>query len=137
MAHADGVVSDEEMRFMIEALEDIPFSLEQKAVLTEDIKTPQDIILMFTEISDQKHQARFFKFAQEMVWADGEYGKAEQDILLRLKMAHVRSVDVDAMVGSMDLEFEEGGSSPSKAGGKKPDRKSLVFSFRDQFFRNR
>lgn len=134
MSHVDNVVANEEIRFMSEVLEDVPFSDEQRKILTGDIKVAQDITLMFSKVSDPKDQARFFKFAHDLVWADGEYGKTEQEILLKLQKTHLESTDVDELVGSINLEFEDG-SQQAPSRGKSPDRtKNLFVSFRDQFF---
>ncbi len=136
LAHADNVVTNEEVRFMAEALEDVSFSEAQKAALKEDIKTPQDIAEMFRGVSDAQDQAKFFKFAHDLVWADGDYGKAEQDIMLRLQKAHIRAVNVDDLIGKVSMELEE----PPRSGAKPPARrtaKKIVFSFRDMFLRDR
>jgi uncharacterized membrane protein YebE (DUF533 family) len=106
-AHADNKLTGEEIRFLAEVLEDVPFSKEQNAALVADIKNPKDVAEMFKRISDAKDQARFFRIARELVWADGDFGKAEQDILLKLKKAHIENVDVDALVGKTDLELDE------------------------------
>lgn len=135
MAHVDGYVSPQEVRFMVEALEDVPFSKEQRNILVNDISEPQNIEDMFAKISNAKSQAEFFKFAREIVWADGEYGKEEQEIMLRLKEIHVRRTDVDDLVGAVELEFDENYSWEKKP--DKKDKKKMVFAFRDQFMRHR
>ncbi|MCB1532571.1 MAG: TerB family tellurite resistance protein [Alphaproteobacteria bacterium] len=115
MVHADNVVTDEEVHFMAEALEDVAFSDEQRAVLEEDIKTPQDIMDMFKHITDQRDQAKFFKFARDLVWVDGDYGQEEQDMMLKLIREHTEHVNVDDLVGEIDMEFEEDEVAPSPA----------------------
>ncbi len=135
MAHVDGTVSDNEVSIMAEALEDIAFSEEQKKTLTYDIRNPQDIVAMFEKISDPKHQALFFKFARDMVWADGDFGKAEQEIMVKLKKVHLKATNVDDLIGSIDLEFDDGLPDRKRPRGVKA--RDIVFSFREQFFRNR
>jgi hypothetical protein len=108
LAHADNMVSAQEVRFMAEALEDVPFSPAQRAILTEDIKTPADVIEMFKNISNVKDQAKFFKFAHALVWADGDYGKGEQEVMLKLMKAHVGQHNLDDLIGKVDLELEDG-----------------------------
>lgn len=136
LAHADQVVTKEEVRFMAEALEDVPFSEEQKAILKKDIKSPQDIIAMFSGVTDAQDQARFFKFAHDLVWADGDFGKAEQEILLKLQKAHIRAVSVDDLIGKVKgIEFE----TPESAGlaARQPrTTKKIIFSFRDMFLKS-
>ena len=106
IAHADGVVTDEEIRFMAEALEDIPFSDEQMAVLTSDMGSPQDVTEMFAKVDDAKDQSEFFNFARTLVHADGDYGIEEQDVMLKLKEAHMGTVDLDSLIGRVDLKLE-------------------------------
>lgn len=139
MAHVDNTVSDEEVRFMAEALEDIPFSDEQESILRDDIKHPKDVGEMFGRISDDKDQAKFFEFAQKMVWVDGDYGKEEQEIMLKLQSQHIQTVDVDNLVGNIDLEFEDGSGAQDAFSGasEKADVKEVVHSFRQQFLRKR
>lgn len=133
VVHADNVVTNEEVRFMAEALEDIPFSKEQRAVLSDDIKHPKDIAKMFALISDSRDQARFFKYARDLVHVDGDYGTEEQDIMLKILSAHVRDVDIDALIGRMDMELEEEVDLVEKHKG----RKSIIYSFRQRFLKDR
>ena len=106
IVHADDVVSDEEVRFMAEALEDVPFSEVQRAVLTSDMHDPQDVTEMFSHVTDPKDKAEFFALAREVVHADGDFGSEEQSVMLQLQKAHMESLDVDALVGQVDLSFE-------------------------------
>ena len=131
VAHADGVVTNEEIRFMAEALEDMPFSPEQKKTLSDDIKTPQDPLAMFEKISSIEDQARFFQYARDMVHADGDYGRAEQNIMLKLQRAHMQRADVDQLVGKIKLEFED--EKPVAPRKSPPKKKDILFSFRQRF----
>ncbi len=140
MSHADDNVSENEIRLMSEVLEDIPFTEEQKILLKDDIKNPKDITDMFGHITDVRDQAEFFHFAREMVWADGDFGKEEQDILLKLKKMHLQSADLDDLVGNVNLQFADDDSNgngtfrdASQTASKTLNRRGLVFSFRDRF----
>ncbi|MGQ0527052.1 MAG: DUF533 domain-containing protein [Alphaproteobacteria bacterium] len=140
LAHTDGMVTGGEIRFMAEALEDIPFSAQQKLTLNADIKNPKNVTDMFKSIEDPKDQAKFFKLAHEIVWADGEYSQSEQKILLELKSSHIRSTNIDDLVGKIDLEFEEPLNSFAAAKQKKKRNaydKGIIFSFRAQFMKSR
>lgn len=108
VAHADDIVSAEEVHFMAAALEDVPFSEGQRAILNEDIKYPQDIETMFKAVEDQYDQAMFFKLAHELVHIDGDYGAEEQEIMLKLKALHVKTANVDDLVGRIQLELDDG-----------------------------
>ncbi len=125
LAHADEVVTSEEVRFMAEALEDIAFSEEQRHILNDDIRYAQDIEDMFIKVTDLSDQAYFFELAREMVWKDGEYGEEEQAIMLKLQTIHVQDVNLDDLVGNVDLAFEEETSNTKKDSSK--DQKSKSF----------
>jgi len=139
VAHADHVVTDEEVRFMAEAMEDVPFSDEQLAVLSEDVKNPQNVEVMFAGVSDIKDQAAFFKFAHELVHIDGEYAAEEQAVLLRLKETHLQNTNLDELIGGVSMELEEDeDSEPVFANTQqKKSFKDAVFSFRDAFLKDR
>ncbi len=106
-AHADNKLTNEEIRFLAEKLEDISFTTEQNAQLVADIKKPQDVVEMFKGITDVQDQARFFNVARELVWIDGDYGEAEQAVMLKLKKAHVANVDIDALIGKTNLKLDD------------------------------
>ena len=128
LAHADDVVSPEELRFMSEALEDIPFSEEQKAVLKSDTTEEQSVEAMFKKITDPVDQAEFFKFASKLAHIDGDFGKEEQEIILRVKQLHLANVDIDELVGKVEMKFDE-----DNIADEAPDFKSTVHSYRQKF----
>ena len=136
LAHADHVVTDEEVRFMAEALEDIPFSAEQHTQLMDDTKDAQDIEQMFENIKEVKDQAEFFKLAHVLVHIDGDYGSEEQAIMLRLKELHLQREDLDTLVGSVGLELECDDQMEARLSGEPPFKKA-VWSFRQKFLQER
>ncbi len=107
IAHVDDIVSKEEVRFMAEVLEDNSFNDEQRAILNDDIKNSRDISEMFSKISDKKDQARFFSLARKLVHIDGDFGDAEQLAMLKILSEHIRSVDLDQLIGKMEFELED------------------------------
>lgn len=106
LAHADDEVHDNEVRFMAEALEDVDFSEAQRVILNNDMHEPKDVREMYSRISDAKDQALFFKYARELVWADGSFDQREKDLLMELQKAHVQGVNLNDIVGSVELEIE-------------------------------
>lgn len=136
LTHADGLVSNEEIRYMAEALEDIPFSDDQRKILNEDIKTPKDPAEMFAGISDVCDQARFFQIARDVVHIDGEYGVAEQDLMLKLKRLHVQNADIDKLIGTVTLELESDEPPTVARSVEKRNKRDIVFSFRRRFLEN-
>ncbi len=106
IVHTDGIASQEEVRFMAETLEDVPFNAEQRAVLENDIYEPKDITKMFEGVTEAADQAEFFKFAQALVHVDGDYGVKEQEVMLQLQRAHLQKVSIDDLIGKVELAFE-------------------------------
>lgn len=135
LVHVDNVVTNEEVRFMAEVLEDIPVSGEQRVVLNDDSIHPKNIEEMFAGMTDMNDQAAFFKFARTLVHIDGEYGLEEQEIMLKLKKLHIKMVNVVDLIGNMDMKLEEDERGFSKA-GPPPTLKEKLFSFRDLFLKD-
>lgn len=106
LAHADNVVSEQEIRFMSEIMEDVSFSEEQTKILRSDIQTAQDPYSLFAQIEQSVDQARFFALAKQMVWVDGDFGHEEQAIMLMLKQKHVQNVSFEDLVEHVHLELE-------------------------------
>ena len=128
LAHADDVVTEEELRFMSEVLEDIPFSDEQKATLKSDATEEQSVEVMFKRITDPVDQAEFFKFASKLAHIDGDFGEEEQEVMLRVKRIHLQNVDIDELVGKVEMRFDE-----DNIADEAPDFKSTVHSYRQKF----
>jgi hypothetical protein len=144
IAHADHIVTDEEVRFMAEALEDVDFSAAQYDELRKDIAQPQNIELMYVGITDIKDQALFFKVAHELVHIDGDYGLEEQTVMLRLKELHVQTTDLDSLIGEVSLEFDDDSSSNYKSDQDAKARdnerqgsfKETLFAFKNSFLKH-
>lgn len=128
LAHADDIVTPEELRFMSEILEDIPFSDEQKAVLKTDATEEQSVEDMFVKITDPADQAEFFKFASKLAHIDGDFGEEEQEVMLKVKQLHLANVDIDELVGKVDMRFDEDHGVDDSS-----DFKTTVHSYREKF----
>lgn len=136
VAHADDVVTKEEVEFMAHVLEDVNFSEEQTAVLKDDIVNAKDIEQMFEGITNQDDRTRFFELARDLVWIDGDFGSAEQGVMIRLFQNHFRQTDVDDLIGKVKLELEDDPQPPFNARNEQTDYKpgrSAVMSFKDRF----
>ncbi len=101
MAHADGVVTEEESDFLNEYLSNVSFSDQQKSILKEDLKNPQDVGNMFSKIGDQSDRAQFFYFARMLAWCDGDFDEQEKVILDKLKSSHIAAIDIDKVSKSI------------------------------------
>ena len=131
LAHADDVVTSEEVRFMAEALEDIDFSQGQRAVLNDDISRAQDIEKMFAKVRELGDQMQFFKLAKVMVWSDGDFGVEEREVMLRLQTIHVKDVNLDDLIGTIELALEEEAPDVNEDEGSKK-KKGLLFKLLGQ-----
>ncbi|MCD8496606.1 MAG: TerB family tellurite resistance protein [Alphaproteobacteria bacterium] len=137
LAHVDRFVSNDELRFMAEALEDIPFSDDQKSILTQDIKEPQDVFEMYLNIEDDTDRIEFFRFAHDMVWVDGDFGPEEQKIMLKLQEEQVRRTDISDLVGKVNLRLEgEYDPDENRHRPGKRDAKKIIHSFRERFLKD-
>lgn len=107
MAHADHVVTPEERRFMYDALGKIAFSPTQQDVLKGDIENACDAVELFSMIEEQEYRCRFFYFARMLVWCDGDFDAQEQKIFLELEKTHAETVDMDSLIGKVDMELQD------------------------------
>ena len=132
MVHADHKVREQEMYFMAEAIESIPFTEEQVSILKDDIYTPKNIMNIFSHVQSTELEARFFKFAHKLVWIDGEYHEEEQAIMIELLRTHIHKMDFDQLIKNIDLEFEQ--TALSNTDHKPCDVKKWLHSFKSEFF---
>lgn len=107
VAHADNIVTDEEITFMAHILEDVNFSDEQTTLLKDDIINPKNVEDMFRGMTDQNDRKEFFSFARDLVWVDGDFGAQEQVVMINLLQSHFKDIDFDELVGSVSMELEE------------------------------
>ncbi|MBK6897233.1 MAG: TerB family tellurite resistance protein [Alphaproteobacteria bacterium] len=138
IAHADNILADGEIEYMARVLEEISFTPQQTTTLKDDITNPKNIDEMFTGVSDVQDRLQFFDLARELVWADGDFGEAEQSAIIKLKRAHFLKTDVDDLIGKINLELEDDRDIAPRTGsvkeyGKKQRFRKTIFSFRDRF----
>jgi len=107
VAHADNVVTEEEISFMAEILDDIQFTGEQTDILKDDIVNAKNVNAMFAGVTNPKDRVKFFEFARDLVWVDGDFASEEQSVMIGLYKQHMSDTTVDELVGKISLEFEE------------------------------
>lgn len=107
VAHADNIVTDEEIRFMSHILNDVDFTDEQTEILKDDIITPKNVELMFQGVTEQNDRIEFFDFARDLVWVDGDFGSEEQSVMIKLQQQHMQRLNVDDMMGNISLQWED------------------------------
>ena len=132
MAHADEIVKPQEKEFLNSVLRSVDFSNDQKKVLHADILTSQSIEEMFFNVTNTQDRTRFFYIARLLCWCDGDFDQQEQEIIARLNTAHIKSVDFEKMVGTVQLEWEESEKrrppEESFAGAEESHEKSFLGS---------
>jgi len=135
VAHADNVVTDEEISFMAHVIDDVNFTPEQTEILKDDIVNAKDIVEMFHRITEQDDRNEFFNLARDLVWVDGDFGSEEQDVMIKLFREHFVKTDVDELIGKVSLTLEDedetDGLDRKRYGHN--HRRSFVMSFRDRF----
>ncbi len=84
MAHADNKVTQEEVGFVENYLERIPFSRKQKNILRDDLQNPKKVGDMLSGVINPTDRADFFQFATMLAWSDNDYSIREKDLVDRL-----------------------------------------------------
>lgn len=138
VAHADNVVTDEEIEFMAHVLEDIDFSDQQTTILKDDIVNAKNIIEMFKGITTQEDRMKFFEFARDLVWVDGDFGSEEQSVMIKLAQMHFEKTNVDDLIGKITLELEDEPKeevSDHDDDGHSSGLRHMLSAFKDRFLR--
>lgn len=107
MAHADDMITDEERKFMLKAIEEHNFSDFQKDILLNDIENKQDIASMFSFVTEQEDKSKFFYYARILCWSDGDFDAQEQEVLTRLKRSYIEGVDFEKMMQNVEFELAD------------------------------
>ena len=103
MAHADGVVTPQELSFINDYVRDINLSQEQLDIIGQDILNPQDISKMFSKITKAQDKTDFFALARALSWCDGDYDAQEKAIIESLEQADLMAVHQEAIEKSREL----------------------------------
>ncbi len=121
MAHADGVVTPHELQFLQDSLKDISLSTGQMEILKKDIKFPQDIHVMFSQITDARDRRNFFKLARILSWSDGDFDAQERKILESLEEVSKSDADASLLRESrqdlQQVDLDEAQWSAAKSSG--------------------
>lgn len=81
MAHADGVVTAQEVSFLSESTLDLPLSDAQRQMLKRDLAEAQDPATMFTQVTEARDREEFFVLARVLCWSDGDYDAQERKMM--------------------------------------------------------
>ncbi len=107
VAHADNVVTDEEIKFMAHVMDEVDFSEEQAEILKDDLHHAKSAEEMFKKITKHQDREQFFEMARDLVWVDGDFDEMEQTVMVQLHKIHIRELNVDSLIGSVAFEFED------------------------------
>ena len=84
MAHADGVFHEEEEQYLLNFVERLPFSEEQKQILFNDFNKPEALENLMPFIDSHSYRAQLSFFARILAYKDGVFHPKEQDILKKI-----------------------------------------------------
>lgn len=68
-----------------------------------------------------------------LVWCDGDFDAQEQKIFLELEKAHVETVDMDSLIGKVNMEFQDNYKSWIKEDMQDSAATGHIGSFLDAF----
>ncbi len=97
MAHADGVICDEERAYLAVFMNRLPFTDEQRNIFENDMETSQDIETLLPHINDPKYRGQLPYFARIMAYKDGELHPNEEALLNRMHAHAMDGLDMDAI----------------------------------------
>jgi tellurite resistance protein len=111
MAHADGLVSAEEISFLEKIFSKIlsKGSLTQEAyeTLQQDLKTAQDPFEMLKNINDPAYRGQVIYFARLLAYKDGELHPSEEKLLEKLHFAVVDGLDIEKIKEEVRYNVQE------------------------------
>lgn len=106
MIHADEVVKPHEINFVLQSTRDLPFTNEQRGILSADIHTRSDIHEFFGKITNPKDKLDFFHLARAAAWADGDFDEREERLIARLAGLPLQEKDKELLRRSVE-DFED------------------------------
>lgn len=125
MAHADGIVTEEEIAYAHALMNRMPLTDEQRGILENDLEEAQDIDDLLPYINDPNYRSQVVYFARLMAFKDGHLHPSEQELLDRLHANAIEGLDMDAIraevreavqVEIMLHDIEIDGNRPKKGG---------------------
>lgn len=100
----DRLLTVEEQSLLSGFLSSVPFSPEQKNILLDDFKNPQDVEKFYGQITDPKDRSRFCELARTLVWSKGDMDLQEKIILRRVSCLGSKE-GLDILKNSRDSEW--------------------------------
>jgi uncharacterized membrane protein YebE (DUF533 family) len=97
MAHADGVVTDEERAYVSALANRMSLTNEQRTTLERDLVHAQDVGDLFRHINDPNYRSQVLYFARLMAFKDGILHPSEQEMLDKLHALATDGLDMSAI----------------------------------------
>ncbi len=95
MAHADGIVCDQERAYMSALISRLPLNHEQRATLESDLDNEQPIESLLPYINDPKFRGQIPYFARLMAMKDGVMHPEEDALLKKMHAFAIDGLDMD------------------------------------------
>ncbi len=95
LAHADGMVQQEERDYLTRVFGRMGLNDEQKSTLQADMATAQDIAALLNHINEPEWRGQLVYFAGLLARADGVVDPQEDHILKKLHADQLSSLDMD------------------------------------------
>lgn len=99
MAHADGVICNEERAYISALTNRLPLSTEQRNTIETDMVTQQDVGSLFRHINDPCFRGQVVYFARLMAYKDGVLDPSEKELLDRLHALATDGLDIETIRG--------------------------------------
>lgn len=106
LAHADGVLHEEEITYISAIMNRIPLSDEQRSQLEADFDTPQDLFTLLTEINEPTYRSQVAYFGRILTYKDGLHPK-EEEILNKLEETLRSEVNIDEVRENVQREVNK------------------------------
>jgi uncharacterized membrane protein YebE (DUF533 family) len=95
LAHADHVVMQAEKDFIMNKLDSVPFSSEQRTQLLEDMDESPDIEALLPEVTEPVDRSMLVYYGRLLVWSDGEYALQEEKLIKLLNLNAMSQINLD------------------------------------------
>ena len=107
LVHVDNLMHEDEVKFINEYLDRIPFSQEQKNILKTDLNSAKNVNEFYPLITDPADRSHFIYFARLLFWSDGVFQEQETKIFDTLKIKTTDKVDFVKTMKDLDKTVED------------------------------
>lgn len=107
MAHADGILCDEEHAYISALMNRMPLSEEQRKTLEEDLDNAKSVSELLPHISEPSFKGQLVYFARLMSYKDGNLHPNEEELLQKLHSYSTDGLDMDEIRASAQSAAEK------------------------------